>query len=137
MLYKIETTERLALTVEIVSAHISNNTVTIPDLPSLIHDVYNSLGNPGMTVDSEVKNPVPAVPIKKSIRDGYLICLEDGRKLKMLKRYLKTNYNMTPTEYRKKWGLSSDYPMVAPAYAVRRSQLARDIGLGVKTRHIK
>ncbi|SCA55876.1 Transcriptional regulator [Candidatus Terasakiella magnetica] len=125
--------ELLELTSEIVSAHVSNNSVSMQDVPQLIEDVYKTLGHVGEK--SEQKEKVqPAVPVKKSIQQDYIICLEDGKKLKMLKRHLKTAYNMTPEEYREKWNLPSDYPMVAPNYAEHRSNLAKKIGLGTRAR---
>ncbi len=126
----------LGLTEKIVSSHVSNNSVASADLPELIRAVYAALGNVS-TAGEAAPTPEPAVPIKKSITPNFVICLEDGRKLKMLKRHLKTAYNMTPDEYRKRWGLSSDYPMVAPKYAEMRSQLAKQIGLGTKGRNMK
>ncbi len=113
----------------IVSAFVSNNSVPSSELPDLITKVHEALQNPDQVASSP---PEPAVPIKKSIRPDYVICLEDGKKLKMLKRHLRTSFNMSPDEYRRKWGLSSDYPMVAPEYAARRSELAKKIGLGRK-----
>ena len=123
----------LGLTAQIVSAHVSNNFVSPDALPPLIHEVYRTLAGIGEEpVLSEV--PEPAVPARKSIFPDYIVCLEDGKKLKMLKRHLKTSYNMTPEEYRQRWGLSRDYPMVAPNYAKRRSALAKQIGLGTRPR---
>lgn len=124
----------LGLTAEIVSAHVSNNPVSISDLPALIQEVYRTLSGVGQPVAAPVEKPQPAVPIKKSITPEYLICLEDGRKLKMLKRHLKTAFNLTPDQYREKWGLGADYPMVAPNYTKHRSSLAKRIGLGTKPR---
>lgn len=125
----------LTLTTEIVSSYVSNNTVQAGDLPGLIDQVYKSLSAVNIDTVSAVNDrPQPSVPIKRSITPDYLICLEDGKKLKMLKRHLKTAYNMTPEEYRERWGLAADYPMVAPNYAARRSRLAKDIGLGTKGR---
>jgi len=124
--------ELLALTSDIVAAHVSNNAVSTTELPSLIETVFgklSQLGGAGAEPEVELK---PAVPIKKSVHDDYLVCLEDGKKLKMLKRHLKTAYNMTPDEYRAKWGLPPDYPMVAPSYARKRQELAKKIGLGRK-----
>jgi predicted transcriptional regulator len=120
----------LGLTSEIVAAHVANNTVDVGDLPKLIHDVHRALASidDGMGGD----RPSPAVPIKKSVTSDYLVCLEDGKKLKMLKRHLKTSYGMTPEQYRERWGLPADYPMVAPTYARHRSSLAKKIGLGTK-----
>lgn len=124
----------LALTTEIVAAHVSNNTVAVGDLPQLINQVYNSLANIGMAPIVSTSRPQPAVSVKKSVQPDYIICLEDGKKLKMLKRHLKTAYNMTPEAYRERWGLGSDYPMVAPNYARQRSRLAKEIGLGTRAR---
>ncbi|PWS38621.1 MucR family transcriptional regulator [Falsiroseomonas bella] len=124
----------LGLTAEIVSAHVSNNPVSISDLPNLIQEVYRTLSNMGQPAAPPAEKPQPAVPIKKSITPEYLICLEDGRKLKMLKRHLKTAFNLTPDQYREKWGLGPDYPMVAPNYTKHRSSLAKKIGLGTKPR---
>ncbi len=123
----------MELTAEIVAAHVGNNTVAVNDIPQLIQDVYKTLSS---LDEPEIKQerPRPAVPVKKSIHPDYLICLEDGKKLKMLKRHLKTAYNMTPEEYRERWGLQADYPMVAPDYAAHRSSLAKKIGLGTKSR---
>jgi predicted transcriptional regulator len=127
--------ELLSLTTEIVASHVSNNTVAVSDLPQLIRLVYSGLAEQGQTKpEEEPEKLVPAVPIKKSIQQDHLVCLEDGKKLKMLKRHLKTRYDMTPDEYRRRWGLSDDYPMVAPAYAEQRSSLAKKIGLGTKPR---
>ena len=123
----------LSLTTEIVSSYVSNNTVDAGDLPAVIDQVYKSLS--GVSADGSITadRPQPAVPIKRSITPDYLICLEDGKKLKMLKRHLKTAYNMTPEQYRERWGLPADYPMVAPSYAEKRSKLAKDIGLGTRS----
>ena len=123
--------ELLELTSEIVAAHVSNNTLAVNDLPQLIKDVYFTLAN----VDENQEFPErlnPPVSIKKSVTPDFIVCLEDGKKLKMLKRHLKTAYNMTPEEYRQRWSLPLDYPMVAPNYAKRRSDLAKEIGLGRK-----
>lgn len=125
-------TDLLELTSEIVSAHASNNTVAANDLPQIIKDVYATLQNLGSDAQPEVR-PQPAVPVKKSVTPDYIVCLEDGKQLKMLKRHLKTSYNMTPEEYRERWGLPADYPMVAPNYAKKRSSLAKKIGLGRKS----
>jgi predicted transcriptional regulator len=114
---------------EIVSAYVSKNSLPPSELPHLIKTVHDALSSPDQGASSA---PEPAVPIKKSIRPDYVICLEDGKKLKMLKRHLRTAYDMSPDEYRQKWGLASDYPMVAPKYAARRSELAKKIGLGRK-----
>jgi predicted transcriptional regulator len=125
--------ELLTLTAEIVAAHVSNNSVALQDLPQLIHSVYQTLSGAGDST-AAAPRPQPAVQVKKSVTPDYIICLEDGRKLKMLKRHLKTAYNMTPEQYRERWGLPHDYPMVAPNYAKQRSQLARDLGLGTKAK---
>ena len=124
----------LALTTEIVAAHVSNNTVALGDLPQLINQVYTSLANIGVAPPAPASRPQPAVSIKKSVQPDYITCLEDGKKLKMLKRHLKTAYNMSPEAYRERWGLPSDYPMVAPNYARQRSHLAKEIGLGTRAR---
>ena len=121
----------LDLTARIVSAHVANNTVDVGSLSDLITTVYRSLSSAG-AVAEPVAAQSPAVPIKKSVFSDYIVCLEDGKKLKMLKRHLKTSYNMTPDDYRAKWGLPGDYPMVAPSYAAKRSALAKSIGLGRK-----
>ena len=124
--------ELLELTSEIVAAHVSNNTLAVNDLPQLIKDVYFTLAN----VDENQRVPErlnPPVSIKKSVTPDFIVCLEDGKKLKMLKRHLKTAYNMTPEEYRQRWSLPLDYPMVAPNYAKHRSDLAKEIGLGRKS----
>src|SRR5579875_1507403 len=124
----------LALTTEIVAAHVSNNTVSVNDLPQLINQVYNSLANIGAVPSVPATRPQPAVSVKKSVQPDYIICLEDGKKLKMLKRHLKTAYNMTPEAYRERWSLPPDYPMVAPNYARQRSRLAKELGLGTRAR---
>ena len=125
--------ELLELTTEIVSAHVSNNTLPVSDLPQLIQDVYKTLVAVG-TSPATAERPRPAVAVKKSVFPDYIVCLEDGKKLKMLKRHLKTAYNLTPEDYRERWGLPPDYPMVAPNYAKHRSTLAKKIGLGTKPR---
>lgn len=126
----------LGLTAEIVSAHVSNNSVSVTDLPNLITEVHRTLSHlgSGPAPRVEPEKLVPAVPVKKSVTPDYLICLEDGKKMKMLKRHLQTAYSMTPEQYREKWGLPSDYPMVAPNYAKHRSSLAKKIGLGTQGR---
>lgn len=123
----------LGLTAQIVSAHVSNNSVTPDALPALIQDIYRTLANVGQE-PAQPDKPQPAVPVKKSVFPDYIVCLEDGKKLKMLKRHLKTSYNMSPEQYRERWGLAADYPMVAPNYARHRSSLAKKIGLGTKSR---
>lgn len=122
--------ELLALTAEIVSSHVSNNSVAVAELPQLIEQVFNTLWGLGGANGGGAARPEPAVPIKKSITPNYMICLEDGKKLKMLKRHLKTQYDMSPEDYRNRWGLPADYPMVAPNYAKQRRELAKKIGLG-------
>ena len=124
--------EVLGLAADIVTAYVSNNTVSAIELPEVIQSVYSTLTVLGSQTKLEEKNTKPAVSIKKSYTDDYIICLEDGKKLKMLKRYLKSRYNLSPDEYRAKWGLPSDYPMVAPNYAAKRSEFAKKIGLGKK-----
>ena len=124
----------LALTTEIVAAHVSNNTVSVSDLPVLINQVYQSLASIGQGPAVTSERPQPAVSVKRSVHPDYIICLEDGKKLKLLKRHLKTAYNMTPEDYRDRWQLPPDYPMVAPNYARQRSRLAKEIGLGTRGR---
>lgn len=122
----------LALTAEIVAAHVSNNSVNTEDLPALIEQVHKTLAGLGgdRSRTAGAQGQQPAISVKKSVTPDYLVCLEDGKKMKMLKRHLKTAYGMTPEEYRAKWGLPSDYPMTAPNYARKRSSLAREMGLG-------
>ena len=119
----------VAMTAEITSAYVANNAVATADLPRVISTIAENLRQLGREPVEEVKLQ-PAVPIKKSVTPDYIVCLEDGKKLKMLKRHLKTRYDMTPDEYRERWGLKDDYPMVAPSYAATRSELAKKIGLG-------
>ena len=126
--------EMLALTTEIVSSHVANNAVAVNDLPQLIQQVYATLAAVGKAPSPAGERPQPVVSIKRSVTPDYIVCLEDGRKLKMLKRHLKTAYNLTPEEYRERWGLPPDYPMVAPNYAKQRSSIAKKIGLGTKRR---
>ncbi|MBB2160319.1 MucR family transcriptional regulator [Gluconacetobacter sacchari] len=121
----------LELTAQIVSAHVSNNSVVADGVPDLIRQVYQALTSLGQAAP-EPEKLQPAVPIKRSVFPDYIVCLEDGKKLKMLKRHLQSAYGMTPEQYRERWGLPTDYPMVAPNYAERRSTLAREIGLGRK-----
>src|ERR1700761_3316932 len=120
----------LGLTVQIVSAHAANNELESGTLPSVIRAVYDTLSHIGEAPAAPVEKAQPAVPIRKSVFPDYIICLEDGKRLKMLKRHLSTSYNLTPEQYREKWGLDPSYPMVAPNYAERRSELAKQIGLG-------
>lgn len=125
----------IELTAEIVSAYVSNNTVAAAEIPSLINQVHAALsrvsGKPGESPAEPLK---PAVSVKKSITPEHIVCLEDGKKFKSLKRHLRTQYNMTPEQYREKWNLGADYPMVAPNYAAARSQLAKQMGLGQQRR---
>jgi predicted transcriptional regulator len=124
----------VTLTADIVAAHVSNNSVAVSDLPVLIQNVHGALAGLGAAaVLPEVKQE-PAVSIRSSIKPDFIVCLEDGKKLKMLKRHLMTHYQMTPDQYRAKWGLAADYPMVAPNYAEQRRTLAKKIGLGTKRR---
>jgi predicted transcriptional regulator len=121
------------LTADIISAYVSNNTVVASDLPAIISDVHDALSKAsnriGQTEREELR---PAVALKKSVTPDYIVCLEDGKKFKSLKRHLRTHYNLSPEEYREKWGLPHDYPMVAPNYAAARSQLAKQMGLGTR-----
>ena len=122
----------ITLTSDIVAAHVSNNDVDVEAVPTLITNVYGALAGLGKDEDPAEARPDPAVSIRASIKPDYIVCLEDGQKLKMLKRYLRTNYDMTPEEYRARWELPADYPMVAPNYSKRRQELAKQIGLGRK-----
>lgn len=127
----------LTLTADIVAAHVSNNSVAVNDLPNLIQNVHTALsGIVGNGAAPEPK-PEPKVSIRSSVKPDYIVCLEDGKRLKMLKRHLMTHYNMSPDQYRQKWGLSADYPMVAPNYAEQRRALAKSIGLGTKRRRTR
>ena len=129
----ISNLDLLSQATDIVTAYVSNNAISAADLPGLLKIVHSKLGE--LAVEgSNAARPEPAVPIKKSVTDHYIICLEDGAKLKMLKRYLRTRYDLSPDEYRARWGLPADYPMVAPEYARRRSDFAKKIGLGKKGR---
>jgi predicted transcriptional regulator len=122
----------ITLTADIVAAHVSNNSVAVNDLPLLIQNVHGALAGLGGKPAVPEAKLEPKVPIRSSVKPDYLVCLEDGKKLKMLKRHLMTHYNMTPDQYRAKWGLNADYPMVAPNYAEQRRTLAKSIGLGTK-----
>jgi predicted transcriptional regulator len=126
----------IKLTANIVSAYVSNNTVTSSEIPGLISQVYSALTrvSNGAHVATPAEPPKPAVPVKRSVTAEYVVCLEDGKKFKSLKRHLRTQYNMTPDQYRSKWNLPPDYPMVAPNYAAARSQLAKQMGLGQQRR---
>ena len=124
----------ITLTADIVAAHVSNNSVAVNDLPQLISNVHGALSTlTGASAAPEIRQE-PKVPVRSSIKPDYIVCLEDGKRLKMLKRHLMTHYQMTPDQYRQKWGLNSDYPMVAPNYAEQRRALAKSIGLGTKRR---
>jgi predicted transcriptional regulator len=123
----------ITLTADIVAAHVSNNSVAVNDLPVLIQNVHGALNGLSGRSAPEAR-PEPKVPIRSSIKPDYIVCLEDGKKLKMLKRHLMTHYQLTPDQYRQKWGLGADYPMVAPNYAEQRRTLAKAIGLGTKRR---
>jgi len=127
----------LTLTADIVAAHVSNNSVAVNDLPNLIQNVHSALNGISGRSSAPEPKPEPKVPIRSSVKPDFIVCLEDGKRLKMLKRHLMTHYNMTPDQYRQKWGLSSDYPMVAPNYAEQRRTLAKSIGLGTKRRKTK
>lgn len=122
----------LALTADIVAAHVGNNNVSVGDVPTLIHNVHSALTALGAPVSEPIVEQQPAVAVRSSVKPDYIICLEDGKKLKMLKRYLASNFNMTPAQYRSKWKLPADYPMVAPNYSSQRKDLAHKMGLGLK-----
>ena len=123
----------IELTADVVAAYVSNNPVPVSELPNLIADIHAALGRVGSTSEQvTVDKQKPAVNPKRSVHDDYIVCLEDGKKFKSLKRHLRTHYNMSPEEYRDKWGLPADYPMVAPNYSATRSRLAKDNGLGRK-----
>ena len=123
-------TNHIDFTADIVAAYVSNNSVATADLPALIEAVHRALGQLSAPAAQPVEEQKPAVPVKRSVTPDYIICLEDGKKFKSLKRHLRTSYGMTPDAYREKWGLPKDYPMVAPAYAAARSELAKNMGLG-------
>ncbi len=127
----------LTLTADIVAAHVSNNSVAVNDLPNLIQNVHAALSGISSYGNAPEAKPEPKVPIRSSVKPDYIVCLEDGKKLKMLKRHLMTHYQMTPDQYRQKWGLSADYPMVAPNYAEQRRTLAKSIGLGTKRKRTR
>jgi predicted transcriptional regulator len=118
------------LTADIVSAHVSNNQVAVSDLPTLIRNVHDALSALGRSLPAPAPEQLPAVSVRASVKPDFIVCLEDGKKLKMLKRHLMTHYQMTPDDYRSKWNLAADYPMVAPNYAAQRRALALQIGLG-------
>jgi predicted transcriptional regulator len=127
----------LTLTADIVAAHVSNNSVAVNDLPNLIQNVHSALSGISGAGSAPEPKPEPKVSIRSSVKPDYIVCLEDGKKLKMLKRHLMTHYNLTPEQYRQKWGLSAEYPMVAPNYAEQRRKLAKSIGLGTKRRRTR
>ncbi|MFC3441334.1 MucR family transcriptional regulator [Sphingobium rhizovicinum] len=127
----------ITLTSDIVAAHVSNNSVAVSDVSSLIQNVHAALSGLSQPAPAPEVKPEPAVSVRASIKPDYIICLEDGKKLKMLKRHLMTHYQMTPEDYRAKWGLPADYPMVAPNYAEQRRSLAKKIGLGTKRRRTR
>ena len=122
----------ITLTSDIVAAHVSNNSVSVGDLPALITNVYGALSGLGQSAPVVETPPEPAVSVRASVKPDHIVCLEDGKKLKMLKRHLMTHYNLTPEQYRARWNLPADYPMVAPNYAEKRRELAKKIGLGRK-----
>jgi predicted transcriptional regulator len=122
----------ITLTSDIVAAHVSNNTISVEDVPTLISTVYGALANLGTSAPVVEERPEPAVSVRASVKRDHLVCLEDGKKMKMLKRHLMTEHGMSPDEYRQRWGLANDYPMVAPEYAETRRDLAVKIGLGRK-----
>jgi predicted transcriptional regulator len=124
----------IALTADIVSAHVSNNSVPLSDLPSLIQNVHSALNDLGRESTAPTIKQEPAVSVRASVKPDYIVCLEDGKKLKMLRRHLQTHYQMTPEQYRAKWNLPADYPMVAPNYTEQRRSLAKKIGLGTRGR---
>ncbi len=124
----------VTLTADIVAAHVSNNSVAISDIPLVIRSVHEALAGLSSTAEPEPEPQQPAVSVRASVKPDYLVCLEDGKKLTMLRRYLMTNFGMTPDDYRAKWNLPKDYPMVAPNYSERRRVLAKEIGLGSKGR---
>ena len=136
---EISQQDLLRLSTDVVASYVSNNTVSASSIPDLIRAVHDSLASIGKAepVTAPAEKQRPAVPVSKSIQEDYIVCLEDGKRLKMLKRYLRSKYDMSPDDYRRKWGLPSDYPMVAPAYANHRSEFAKQIGLGRGVRRPK
>ena len=127
----------LTLTADIVAAHVSNNSVAVNDVPNLIQNVHAALTGISGNVSAPEAKPEPKVPVRSSVKPDYIVCLEDGKRLKMLKRHLMTHYSLTPDQYRQKWGLASDYPMVAPNYAEQRRSLAKSIGLRTKRKRTR
>ncbi len=131
----VEQGDLIELAAEIVSAYVSNNSVPAADLPALINEVFTALTRVGTPIAEVTSEPLkPAVSVKKSVHNDFIVCLEDGKKFKSLKRHLRTQYQMSPEQYREKWGLPADYPMVAPNYAAARSRLAKEMGLGQQRR---
>ena len=131
----VEQGDLIELAAEIVSAYVSNNSVPAADLPALINEVFTALTRGGTPIAEVTSEPLkPAVSVKKSVHNDFIVCLEDGKKFKSLKRHLRTQYQMSPEQYREKWGLPADYPMVAPNYAAARSRLAKEMGLGQQRR---
>ena len=131
----LATSNYIELAADIVSAYVSNNSVPTGELPGLISEVHTALMKVGVgAIELPAEAPKPAVPVKKSVTPDYIVCLEDGKKFKSLKRHLRTQYNMTPEQYRERWTLPIDYPMVAPNYAKARSELAKEMGLGQQRR---
>ena len=130
---QLPSSELLRMTADVVAAYVRNNSLATSDLPGIISTVHTSLADISRNGGAAAAPLQPAVPIRKSVTPDFIICLEDGKKLKMLKRHLRTSYNLTPDEYRSKWQLGPDYPMVAPNYAKRRSEFAKQIGLGQKS----
>jgi MucR family transcriptional regulator, transcriptional regulator of exopolysaccharide biosynthesis len=131
----LEKNALVELTAEIVSAYVSNNPVVASDLPGVIHNVFDALSRASASSSQPAREELrPAVPLKRSVTPEYIICLEDGKKFKSLKRHLRTHYDLSPEDYREKWGLPHDYPMVAPNYAAARSDLAKRMGLGQRRR---
>ncbi|GGE37053.1 ROS/MUCR transcriptional regulator [Marinicauda pacifica] len=127
----VDQEEILRMTTDIVASFLTHNSIPSENVPELIKSIYGTMRSLSEKEEEKVETKQkPAVPVSKSVQDDYIVCLEDGKKLKMLKRYLRSQYDMSPEEYRRKWGLPADYPMVAPAYSRRRSQFAKDIGLG-------
>lgn len=137
MTEKLSQSELLSYATEIVSAYVSNNSLQATDVPAFVESVFKTLAILDSQPAIAPERPQPAVPIRKSVTDDHIICLEDGKKLKMLKRHLKTSYGMTPEEYRERWGLPMDYPMVTKNYAAQRSSLAKKIGLGKHEKTLK
>jgi predicted transcriptional regulator len=129
---RLTSTEIITLTTDIVAAYVSNNTLSVEEIPAVVNTVFQCMSSLAVRGNIRTATPDPVVPVNQSVFPDYIVCLEDGKQLKMLKRHLKSSYNMTPEQYRERWGLPADYPMVAPNYAKRRSSLAIEIGLGRK-----